>query len=191
MTLSRRQVDQLELPTLPAGAHDELDARQLGRFEFMCQHYGYDTLEIEDGLQRFRAIRDEVLAEQGLSVAMLRQPLPTVPARVVDFRTVKRHWDTDRQVWDSPEYVYIGREIDYYNLPESPWANHFHLAKDNYENRMDACGRYRHYLLTERKSFVQAHLPALRGKVLVCWCKLGSNKVCHGDVLVDLLAEMR
>lgn len=39
-------------------------------------------------------------------------------------------------------------------------------------------------MLARRRRVIWENLEALRGQVLVCWCK---PKACHGDVLVDLL----
>lgn len=46
--------------------------------------------------------------------------------------------------------------------------------------------RYRDYIIHNKKLMNDLH--ELEGKVLGCWCK---PKACHGDVLVELVSEMR
>lgn len=68
-----------------------------------------------------------------------------------------------------PYDVYIGRP--------SKWGNPFVIGPDG--TREQVIEKYRQYLLTSPE--LLAALPALRGKILGCWC---SPNPCHGDVLV-------
>jgi hypothetical protein len=72
-----------------------------------------------------------------------------------------------------PFDVYIGRP--------SKWGNPFTLRSE--KDRARAIEQYRAYLLNQPE--LMAALPALRGKVLGCWC---APKSCHGDVLAELAA---
>lgn len=74
--------------------------------------------------------------------------------------------------------VYIGRP--------SIWGNPFsHLdntkAKFKTATREEAVAKYKEYLLQNPELLKK--LPALKGKILACWC---SPKSCHGDVLAEL-----
>jgi hypothetical protein len=106
--------------------------------------------------------------------------------RVVHFHDVATHWDAKRQRWDSDEYVYIGRRNRQYNLPESEWANPFHITEER--GRADVITAYRAYI---HARWGKINLEALRGKTLVCWCKKGGRNIaCHGDVLLEMLGEI-
>jgi len=72
--------------------------------------------------------------------------------------------------------VYIGRP--------SKWGNPFVVGKDG--TREEVVEKFRRYILT-KPELIRA-LPELRGKILGCWC---SPKICHGDVLVELLEELK
>ena len=97
--------------------------------------------------------------------------------------------------------VYIGRPMYQggWRLPGSKWANPFRLtaAKDS---RQRVLYDYRAYVRS--KPELMAALPELRGMRLGCWCVeprcLTCRKPrgtcghlqCHGEVLVELLAEL-
>jgi len=77
--------------------------------------------------------------------------------------------------------IYIGRP--------SPWGNPFShkpssLAEIKVETRQEAIDRYREWILTQPD--LLSSLEELRGKRLGCWCR---PKLCHGDVLLELLGE--
>lgn len=101
---------------------------------------------------------------------------------VVNFRDVKEHWNKETQQWDSDEYVYIGRRNHTYNLPASPFANYFAVSV---YGRPEAIRKYKGSIVGKIAS-KHVNLESLRGKTLICWCKPAA---CHGDVLVELLAE--
>jgi hypothetical protein len=79
--------------------------------------------------------------------------------------------------------VYIGRRVQQGRgpgsrlWPASPWGNPFR-GEDWRE-------RYRAHVLS-RPDLVGL-LPTLGAKTLACWCK---PRDCHGDVLLELLAEL-
>ena len=60
------------------------------------------------------------------------------------------------------------------------WGNPFVVGRDG--TRDEVIAKYRAYVLSNEA--LMRSLPALRGKVLGCWC---APKHCHGDVLVELL----
>jgi hypothetical protein len=80
--------------------------------------------------------------------------------------------------------VYIGRP--------SKWGNPFsHIpagtkAQFVVATRYEAIEAYRNWIMTQPQ--LLASLPELEGKVLGCWCK---PKSCHGDVLVQLVNELK
>jgi hypothetical protein len=95
-------------------------------------------------------------------------------------------------VLDEKTEVYIGRACTTggWKLDVSPWVNPFGAKCGTWEVRV---ALYEEYV--RRNKRLLSRLEELRGKTLCCWCK-GINKktgkvfgVCHGDVLVKLLAE--
>jgi hypothetical protein len=68
--------------------------------------------------------------------------------------------------------VYIGRP--------SKWGNPFVLTDDR--DREYILNEYGLWLLDQTD--LMRCLPELDGKILGCWCK---PKLCHGDVLADLV----
>jgi hypothetical protein len=90
--------------------------------------------------------------------------------------------------WRAPAgTVYVGRP--------GPWGNPFIVGRDG---TAEDCVRLYSYLmggalicLTSKatvkeqqraKAYVIAHIAELRGKDLMCWCRVG--KPCHADVLL-------
>jgi Domain of unknown function (DUF4326) len=78
--------------------------------------------------------------------------------------------------------VYIGRP--------SPFGNPYShqdgtLARFRVRTRDEAIAAYEVWIQTQPD--LLAMLPALRGKVLGCWCR---PKKCHGDVLVRLIDQL-
>lgn len=84
----------------------------------------------------------------------------------------------DPSIIDHPDFVYIGRYNQYYNLPQSKWANPYQIGKDG--SRHEVIMKY----LANMSPELIACLDELRGKILGCWCK---PKACHGDALVKIL----
>jgi FMN phosphatase YigB (HAD superfamily) len=77
--------------------------------------------------------------------------------------------------------VYIGRENRRLGLEQSIFANPYRLlAKHTREQRDAVIDRYARYL--SESPHLLALLPALRGRVLGCWCY---PERCHGDVLAE------
>ena len=72
--------------------------------------------------------------------------------------------------------VYIGRG--------SKWGNKFVIGKDG--DREEVVRKYKEWLLQNKE--LLGYLHELKGKVLGCFCK---PKACHGDVLVELVNELR
>lgn len=72
--------------------------------------------------------------------------------------------------------VYIGRP--------SKWGNPFVIGKDG--SRKQVIELYREYIMNNR-TLMEA-LPELKGKRLGCFC---SPKACHGDVLKELVENLK
>ena len=78
--------------------------------------------------------------------------------------------------------VYIGRP--------SKWGNPFShkpssLAEIKVATVFEAIDKYRDWIKTQQHLIDS--LEELRGKRLGCWCR---PKICHGDVLLELLGEL-
>jgi len=71
--------------------------------------------------------------------------------------------------------VYIGRP--------SKWGNPFIVGKDG--TLEEVIAKYKNRLLENKE--LMASLHELKGKRLGCFCK---PKLCHGDVLVELINDM-
>ena len=77
--------------------------------------------------------------------------------------------------------VYIGRG--------SKWGNpysHKQGTKAKYivASREEAIAKYKEWIFTQPQ--LLADLEELRNKRLGCWCR---PKICHGDILLELLGE--
>jgi hypothetical protein len=99
--------------------------------------------------------------------------------------------------------VYIGRQVSKggWRLTKSLFANPYivgktMIAKHSGEtihvlDHQDSIARYWNMIVAGKvdlRSFdeitmMRRALPALRGKVLGCWCKKKGDELCHGDVL--------
>lgn len=82
------------------------------------------------------------------------------------------------------DYIYIGRAMSNYSLPESKWANPFKIARD--EDRVEAIEKYREHLLNSPQ--LLRALPELAGQTIACWC---TPKPCHGDILALFCENLR
>lgn len=92
---------------------------------------------------------------------------------------------------NDPNNVYIGRDMSYRikGANKSKWANPF--SAQTY-GRVLALQKYREYLLENDK--LMSELTELKGKTLGCWCRtvkdnVSPEEICHGDILVELLAK--
>jgi Domain of unknown function (DUF4326) len=68
--------------------------------------------------------------------------------------------------------IYIGRP--------GKWGNPFTLGEDG--NREEVIYKYTEWILNQRN--LLDNLLDLDGKILGCWCH---PKLCHGDVLIELI----
>lgn len=102
--------------------------------------------------------------------------------------------------------VYIGRQVSKggWRLTKSIFSNPYIIgkkmnAKHSGEiiyvvDKQDSIIRYWNMIVAgkvdlrsyEEISMMRKALPALKGKVLGCWCKKNGNELCHGDVLAYL-----
>lgn len=81
--------------------------------------------------------------------------------------------------WRMPENtVYVGRPTVY--------GNEFDFRK---LGRAEAVQEYRKWLEQHlaAHTYMEAHVEALRGKHLACWCPV--NQPCHADVLLKIANE--
>ncbi len=85
--------------------------------------------------------------------------------------------------------VYIGRSCTNggWNLPRSKWANPYSIYDTG--SVETAVEKYREYVT--RSPSLMNDIMELDGKVLGCWCKSTPEKLCHGDVLVDLVEKRK
>lgn len=77
---------------------------------------------------------------------------------------------------------YIGRAMPRQGLKGSPFGNPYRIGKDG--DGPTVLRKYQDHILSRPELI--ARLPALKGKILACWCKPGP---CHGDVLIRLIKE--
>ena len=90
--------------------------------------------------------------------------------------------------WKMPEgSVYVGRP--------TKWGNPFLVVEDR--TNAEAAHAYEQWLtcswitanIVEKKNAILDSLEELRGKDLVCWCRL--DAACHADVLLELANRRR
>jgi hypothetical protein len=81
--------------------------------------------------------------------------------------------------------LYIGRNMTFYvpGTNASKWQNPFTLKKYG----IDCLNMYESHV---RKNLIQ-DIEELEGKELGCWCKIDGDGVCHGDILIKLLNEVK
>jgi len=77
--------------------------------------------------------------------------------------------------------VYIGRGKCPKTGKIGKWGNPFIIGKDG--TREEVIAKYRNWILNNEK--LLKNINELRNKTLGCWCR---PKVCHGDVLLDILS---
>lgn len=87
--------------------------------------------------------------------------------------------------------VYIGahRRIGGVEWKPTKWCNPFQ-SRGNFGLAGVAALRYRRHLQDERPDLLAA-LHELRGKVLGCTCERWMDAPCHGEVLVELVNQLR
>lgn len=140
---------------------------------------GYEgvTLDPDWGNAAVLPVVEQTVAEQPI----IEFAVPA--AELVNFQSIKAHWDSKTDQWDDSRFVYIGRANLGYHLPHSPWANPYRIDRDTPENRAAAIANYRSHI-QNLVAQGRVRIDDLVGKTLVCWC---SPQACHGDVLIDLL----
>lgn len=80
--------------------------------------------------------------------------------------------------------IYIGRKNGYYGLEKSKWHNPIKLEKES--DRRKVYDEYIRYIKSNDELYNT--LEELDNHDLFCYC---TPKLCHGDALVELLAEKR
>lgn len=86
----------------------------------------------------------------------------------------------------TPPYdLYIGRKNTWMGLEQSKWHNPFILKRE--KDRVKVLLEYYEYII-EQKQLLDC-LEELDGKTLACWCHNDepNHRLCHGDILRDLL----
>lgn len=91
--------------------------------------------------------------------------------------------------------LYIGRPFSRagHRLDGSKWANPYRVQRGG--DPAEALRLYESYIRSQPALI--AALPELRGKTLACWCAppggltAADPPICHGQVLLRLLEEMR
>lgn len=88
-----------------------------------------------------------------------------------------------KQVDEEKWTQYIGRKNEYYNLPQSDFANPYSLDDHDRQTavRLYELWLFENLLISE--SFYEK-FQSLTGEVLACWCL---PELCHGDVLCNAL----
>lgn len=97
----------------------------------------------------------------------------------------------------NPDAVYIGRAVPRRGLKKHRLANPYRIGPDG--DRGEVVGLYRRRLqhwLRVSPITTTAMLREIAGKPLACWCRHDGEErtpdnACHGDVLVDLIRELR
>ena len=101
--------------------------------------------------------------------------------QVIHIRKAPTGWKFDEG------YVYIGRKHKRAPWSDGYFGNPFPLKRG--EPRGTTLERYREYFCERMKDQEFAkRIQALRGKVLVCFCKPAA---CHGDVIAEYLNERK
>lgn len=101
---------------------------------------------------------------------------PKITTKVVDLHKV----NGERPSFDE----YIGRRVPYTEFTEdSIWHNPY-----SYKKYGDKClDLFEEYLRNNIP--LLRKLPALKGKVLGCWCKNQRDGRCHGDIIIKIMIE--
>jgi hypothetical protein len=86
-----------------------------------------------------------------------------------------------------PYDVYIGRPSKWGN-PFTHKSDRKTLAKYVVATKEEAVDAYRDWLVSGDGQHLLEDIHELEGKTLSCWC--GPDKACHGNVLIELLAEI-
>merc|ERR1712232_829733 len=89
-------------------------------------------------------------------------------------------------------HVYIGRGLEVYvkGAKKSKWCNPYTIKKHGLKQCLDL---YKKRIVTGidekgRRNSLRQELGELVGRKLGCWCH---PDPCHGDVLVELLQELK
>ena len=93
----------------------------------------------------------------------------------------KAGYTSFRQWLENPQNEYIGPNVRKYapNHPQSHWTNPFY----GYYQGEEANELYESFI--RNNDILKKCLPALKDKVLGCWCTNG----CHGEVLIKLYKQ--
>ena len=106
----------------------------------------------------------------------------------VKVKHIRPKYKNLKEWMDDSDNVYIGRRgivfVDGVRFPkrDSIWANPFKISES--VGREDVIQKYREYI---REKITDEDLSILRSaKRIGCWC---APLECHGDVLLEILAE--
>jgi hypothetical protein len=84
-----------------------------------------------------------------------------------------------------PYDIYIGRGSKW-GCPYTIIKDRPTLAKEIVDSKEEALSKYKEYVLNSPE--LMENLDELDGKVLGCFCK---PEPCHGDVLLELIAQKK
>ncbi|MEI6880393.1 MAG: DUF4326 domain-containing protein [Bacteroidota bacterium] len=84
-----------------------------------------------------------------------------------------------------PYDIYIGRGSKW-GCPYTVIKDRPTLAKEIVNSKEEALSKYKEYVLNSPE--LMESLDELDGKVLGCFCK---PELCHGDVLLELIAQKK
>jgi hypothetical protein len=86
--------------------------------------------------------------------------------------------------WQAPEdTVYVGRPTKWGN-PFIPGQKNIFIETGLVTDKRHACCLFRAYAMLDQK-FIDSAQRELRGKDLMCWCRI-DDPSCHGDVLLEI-----
>lgn len=128
-----------------------------------------------------------------VEVAPLKNSLQREAVVNVHKADLKKRGYSDLEHWvKDASHVYIGRNLEFYvkGAVKSKWSNPYPVKKHGLTKCL---ALYKKRIVTGidekgRPNSLRADLGGLIGKELGCWCH---PSACHGDVLVELLKELK
>lgn len=111
--------------------------------------------------------------------------------RLKGYRNIKEYFEVNTDV------VYIGRHCRIFIINENGEKETYFLKRSIFHNpfkssptlSLEEClNKYKIYILSKMKP--EEIKNQLHNKILACWCKEeGSNKLCHGDILKEIISN--
>lgn len=109
--------------------------------------------------------------------------------KVIHIKNAPKDWEYDSN------YVYIGRSGARFGALKGYYGNPYSHKKDSVAQYIvksvdEAVQKYEEYFykrIAEDEDF-KNNIEKLRGKTLICFCKVSENEPCHGDVIAEWLS---